>query len=209
MTSVELKNRVRTLLDESAATNGFWSDDEIYKALSDGQMEVLTQMLKRYNEKEMLLPEAFRTLVSNYQQLSITSAVNPLPNDFLFLICIRYAVASNDVNDRKPALIRGNDFNKYYHRGNGYLSSSIGQPYCTITGLNIVFEDSPVGSGSFDFDYIKKPETVDASNDPELPDFTHNAMVQYAFATLLKKDSRNTDAHQEYEVFQKMVSLLY
>ena len=52
MTRTEMLARVRTLLDE-VGTAGFWSDTEIYSALTDAQQETANYFLRILLNKKL------------------------------------------------------------------------------------------------------------------------------------------------------------
>lgn len=197
MTSAEMLARVRTNLDE--ATASFWSDNEIYRALADGQREIISHIFIVWKQKvrvnpEEPLPEVLRSLISSDSGTTTKS----LPNDFMSYLTV-YS-ATNAV----PIFVRENWRQNSWMRGNTYSTSTSAQPFCYFNATQIVFETAV----AWTMEYLKAPSDISGSTQPSLPTIAHNAVVQFAFATLLLKDS-NPIANQELQKFFLLLQNLY
>lgn len=196
MTSAEALARVRTLLDEASA--GFWTDNEIYSALTDGQNEVITIKLNEFRVKSKFdlntpLPDSLRALVTSTTGTGTTS----LAADYLHYV--------NVYTSTTPVYVRDFNFNRSHSSMNTYLASSSSTPYCYFNATQIVFETSV----SWTLDYLKQPADIaSGANPPTLEDKAMNAVIQYAFALLLKKD-KDPRADGEFAIFLQLVKNLY
>ena len=180
--------RARTYLDEVSA--GFWTQDEIYKALTDGQREVITFVLAIYKQKlsvnpDEKLPEVLRNCFNT--TTGIGSAA--LPAGFLFPLSVYTATV--------PVYMRPDGTQRGASKLNAYLASSSTQPFCSFSSTQIVFETSV----SWTMEYLQTPiSDIDATHDPALGAIAYNAMVEYATAFLLNKDE-NQRAQQHLSKF--------
>lgn len=195
--SKALKAKVRTLLDESSA--GFWSDTEIYNALSDGQREIVNIILSMYKQRSAItanekLPEVLRNVFATTN--SATGTQN-LPTDYLTYLAL-YITTTN-----VPIYVRSEGIDKH-QRVNTYLASSSSQPYVSISATQVVNETSV----TWQMDYIKTPTDLSDSADPSLAPLAYQAMVSYAVAFLLNKDE-NQRAVQEFQTFFTLTQNLY
>jgi hypothetical protein len=89
--------------------------------------------------------------------------------------------------------------------GNTYLASSTTQPYCYISGTQVIFETSV----QWTMTYFKMPTDTSGTVDPALSAIAHNAMVQYAFAFLLEKDHDERASDEFNKFFQLLKDLYY
>ena len=186
--------RVRTLLDESTA--GFFTTDEIYKALTDAQRETIAFVLSIYKAKLAVNPDEKLPEVLRVLQASTTgTGTQNLPTGFL--------QALNAYTASAPVLIRP-EGQKGFGKYNVYLASSSGQPYCTFSATQIVFETSV----TWTLEYLATPSTdIDATHDPVLGYLSYNALVEFATYFLLMKDE-NPRASQHLQRFMQTVQSL-
>ena len=188
-----LVTRVRTLLDESSA--GFFTTDEIYKALTDGQREVINFVLSIYKAKleinpDEKLPEVLRVL----QATTTGTGTQSLPSGYLFPLDVYTSAARVFI---RPERHKGMKYNTY-------LASSTSQPYCSISATQIVFETSV----TWTLDYLAMPTTdIGATVDPTLGSLSYNALVEFATYFLLMKDE-NARASQHLQRFLQSVQSL-
>lgn len=197
MTSAEMLARVRTDLDEVVAS--FWSDNEVYRALADGQREIATHIFTIWKQKIRVnpdepLPEVLRSLISTDSGTTTKS----LPSDFMSYLTV-YS-ATNAV----PIYVRENWRQTGWMKGNTYSTSTSAQPFCYFNATQIVFETAV----NWTMEYLKLPTDISGATQPALPITAHNAIIQYAFATLLLKDS-NPTAGQELQKFFLLLQNLY
>ncbi len=180
--------RIRTYLDEASA--GFWTQDEIYKALTDGQREVISFVLAIYKQKiavnpDEKLPEVLRSCF--YTTGGVGSGV--LPAGFLFPLSVYTSTV--------PVYIRPDGIQRGASKLNTYLTSSSTQPFCSFSGTQIVFETSV----TWTMEYLSLPlNDIDATHDPALSAISYNAIIEYATAFLLNKDE-NQRAQQHLSKF--------
>ena len=191
----DLETKVRTLLDEDTA--GFYTAAAIYKSLADAQREIATVFLSIFKAKQKLnkdeeCPNVLRPLIST---TTPATGTQNLPADFWDVLYIKDSITSN-----VPVRIR-NVSSAYPHNiANTYLASSASQPFCYISPTQVVFETSI----SWIMAYFKTLTDTSASVDPVLAQSAYNAMVQYAFADLLRRDS-DQRAGEEFNKFLKML----
>lgn len=187
--------RVRSLLDES--TTGFFTTDEVYKALTDGQRELIAFVLSIYKAKlavnpDEKLPEVLRVLQGT--PATGTGTTN-LPTGFLHALNVYTATA--------PVLIRP-ETQKGFGKHNVYLASTSGQPYCSFSATQIVFETSV----TWTLEYLATPTSdIDATHDPAVGHIAYNALVEFATYFLLMKDE-NPRAQQHLQRFLQSVQSL-
>ena len=214
MTSAEMLARVRTLLDESSAA--FFTDAEIYSALSDGQREVTNFALGVYRQLRAQnvnsqIPEAIKELITTATgTIAAAGLTANLPADYLEWIRADLAHTAGSV-DAYPCYYRENTLGAFAS-ANTYLAENITnqQHYFTINATQVVFFTPgavSVGS-SYTFVYFKKPTEISGAVQPILSDFTHEAIVQYAYAYILGKDQRTTEASNEYGKFRDYLARL-
>jgi len=189
-------SRLRTLLDESQAA--FWTDVEMYAALTDGQREVADMLMTLYKQKSTLnpneeLPANLRTLIAT----TTGTGTQNLPADYWRYLTIYTSTA--------PVLVRIDGLTKGTLKNNVYTASSSGFPYCSFNATQVVLETSV----AWTLEYIKTPTAIAVAVQPTLPDPTHNAIVQYALCELLIKDQKVQEANLEYQKFMQMVINLY
>ncbi len=189
--------RVRTYLDEASA--GFWTQDEIYKALTDGQREVITFVLAVYKQKlsvnpDEKLPEVLRNCFTT--TTGIGSAA--LPAGFLFPLSVYTATV--------PVYTRPDGMQRGASKLNTYLASSAAQPFCSFSATQIVFETSV----SWTMEYLQTPTSdIDATHDPSLGAISYNAIVEYAAAFLLNKDENPRAQQHLSKFFNEMQNLSF
>ena len=189
-----LETKVRTLLDEDTA--GFYTADMVYKSLADAQREIATFFLSVFKAKQKLnkdeeCPNVLRPILST--TTSATGTQN-LPADFWDVLFIK------DSSANVPIRIRNMSANYPHKLANTYLASSASQPYCYISGSQVVLETSM----SWTMTYFKTLTDTSGSVDPFLAQSSYNAMVQYAFADLLRRDE-DPRAGEEFNKFLKML----
>lgn len=202
MTSALMLSRLRTLLDESEA--GFWTDDEAYRALSDGQNEIVNIIFQR-DPNSRILKTLWKTKsgtgVSN-QAILIT--------DFKELLNAKLAVTTGD--DLKPCKVV--EYNELFlhNKDNSYLNPIVASPVVYVSastslGRLVYFEPSSASS-DYTILYITQPTELNGATQPLLPVEAQEAMIIYAFSFLLRKDLRQAEADSAYKLFLDMVNKL-
>jgi hypothetical protein len=203
MTSANLLSRLRTLLDESSA--GFWTDNECYAALSDGQNEIVNILFQRdpYNQ-------ALKTL---WKEVSITGGSNQtisIPSDFKEIINAEIAITTGET--KKACKKINYDDLHLQNSENSYLKPIIASPVIyvkstTSLGRKIYFEPSSASS-DYTIVYLTQPIGITNIAQPTLPLETQESMIVYAFSFLLRKDLRQAEADSAYKLFLDMVGKL-
>lgn len=177
MTSAQLLARCRTLLDESSA--GFFTDAEIYSALTDGQKEVANVLV---TENKQRLPETLRPLVTT---ASTSGASITLPATFWIDLTLKFGSTSGN----KQTAYREEVKSLPDREDNSYLNNEF---YYYIDDSTLYF--GKAGTQYYTFTYLVKPTTIDGSTEPILEASSHNAIVFWATAQMLFKDQRPQEA---------------
>lgn len=203
--------KVRTLLDEDSA--GFWTDDQIYNALTDGQKEVINILLKVYRAKKAIggsLSEPLRSLIS-------TKAVDPIaagegisiPSDYLDVIEIWYD--STGGTESIVYVVDGQSKKTNFLENNHYMQ---GDKVVAFLGYNkdkdqkeFSFSTISTGNAKGTLVYLAMPTDIASEQNATLPGQTHKTIVQYAYADILRRDE-DPRASNEYQQFLQMVSQL-
>lgn len=203
MTSVQMLERLRTLLDEASA--GFWSDDQCYEALSDGQEEYTAIVLAQYKARAIVnvsepIPEILRTLYSKASLLLSDVSID-LPANFLYGISVYLGGTYN-----RPLMKRELSKTIVFDQQNS-LMNPLGY-YYYITNNKMIFEISTPTSLACTIEFLIKPTDITSSINPVLPEYTHFSMIIYAYAQLLRKAQRLQEASTQYQEFISTVKYL-
>jgi len=213
MTAATMLSRVRTLLDESSA--GYWTDNEIYAALADGQNEVINILLTRYKSTGNL-PKPLTYIIKDYYDATVTSDGYEIEDDVLEIMNVMYA-AQTDGTTEYPAVIKEYSYGVEENEDNGYLSATYTRPICYIKGqisspyprLLIVKPDpDDTNKGVVRMSVVYRPENIASGKEPTLPEETHNAIVHYAVFDLLMKEERAEEAMVQNKKFTELVSVI-
>ena len=196
MDKVSMLQRLRVLLDESVQS--FWQDTDCYAALTDGQETYTEIILALFKSRSLSspsepIPEVLRPL---YRKDSDILAGNfiALPADYLYDLSFSLGGTYN-----RPLLKRLLSRTAVFDQANTYLGTQGYYYYIINNQLNIEITG---GAGtSYIFEYIAKPTAINASIDPVLPEFCHAAIVEYAFASLLRKAKLFKEADMQYQNF--------
>ena len=203
MTSALMLSRLRTLLDESSA--GFWTDNECYYALSDGQREVVNVIFKNNPNSQLL-----KALFMPKSGTDTSSSAITLPSDFKEFVVASYTTVTTE--DQYPCKIVVYDDFFLREKNNTYLAPSRANPVVyvkpdTTIGRKIYFE--PTSShADYSIVYLTEPTEISSSINPLLPAEAQEAIIIYAFSFLLRKDLRATEADGAYKLFLDMVGKL-
>lgn len=196
MTSANILARLQTLLDD--ADDGHWSSTEMYQALTDGQNAFIKKVMQLFIAKRMVnidveIPYSLRILLTSTTGTTTTT----LPSNYLLWIAVYTSSGTVFVRDKSASYSA--------KKNNTYLQSSSDQPYCSITATQIILETA-VG---YTFEYLKKPNDIDGSNNPTLEDVCLEAVLYYAFAQLLRKDKRINESNAAFQTFNYFVDQTY
>ena len=203
MDSAGLLAQLRTLLDETAEQ--FWLDSECFAALSDGQREYASTVLSQYKAKVLVnpsesIPEILRPLYKPVSSTTSTSYI-ALPSDFLYDVSLYLGGTYS-----RPLLKRELSRTIPAEQANSLLGAS--GYYYSINNSQINLEIPTPSNLSYAFNYLQKPVDIAQGTNPVLPDFTHYAIIIYAFAELLKKSQRLQEALVQYQQFIQLVKYL-
>jgi len=187
--------RVQTLLDD--LDSEYWTEADIYRALTDGQQTVITFLLSVFKIKSAQniyenVPEVLRPLLTTQSGATQTDT---LPADFLDILSCK-------VNGSEPAYQRSKNKINHFDKADTYMTGN----YFALIGSQIVFEDTIT---SYDFDYIKKPSDITAVVNPTLHTIAHIPITQYAYADLLRKDEKIEQAISQLNIFNQMMQTIY
>lgn len=185
--------RVRTLVDESSA--GFWTDTEIYSALTDGQKQVANFLLAKFQNYQRL-PEPLRPLLVNPVASFGTSIT--VPADYWYDFSLKYGSASDNKQVAERREIKG----IAGIEDNSYLTDF----YYTVDSDTINFGIS--GAQYYTLIYLKKPTAIDGSTQPILEESSHSAIVHWATSQMLLKDERPQEAQIYINLYEKEVGIL-
>jgi len=194
MTTAEAVTRLRSVLDESVAA--FWTDTEIYSALTQGQLAVISLMTdiylvkSRYTNEDIpvhLLPLA--NLVSG--SLSVTQYKFTLPTKFYTDISVKYNPTGGAA---EPCYKRKISSRHFDDRDNSYLTGH----YYSITNTELVFEEVAAATAYYQMWYLALPDDIDATHNPAVIDTTMTYVLEYALALLLNKEKRLEEANVHY-----------
>jgi hypothetical protein len=210
MTSAEMNTRVRTLLDESSAA--FWSDAQIYVALTEGQNAIIREALSYYitrGEYTGFVPSILKPLIASTGTTATTSTASySLPADFLYEIRVEFNPTATAT--LYPTRKRDNSASKQFLADNTYMANvSPNEYFYSVFGGNLVFSTVPTASGGYDLHYIKQPADLASGTDSELADIAHDVIVNFAMHSLLIKDQLYQEALAHFETgMRQLASLL-
>ncbi len=205
MISTAMLALVRTWLQESTAA--FWSDAEVYTALSTGQRELVRMAVKDYEQLSIVNPttDVLHILVPLQKAgaITITSSSGSLPSDYLHLISGTFTPTGGSAT---PILRRRQNSATAASQVNTFLTGTAAHEYYAwVAGTSLTLETSGL-AGTANIAYISIPVDIDATHNATIPDDFHNAVCQFAYGQLLKKteDETQKKSQIEYDQFQMM-----
>ena len=202
MTSANMLARVRTLLDEASA--GFWTDAEIYSALSDGQREVVDILFAKSRKHNLL-----KSLLKTASDTDTTSSAITLPTDFKEFINASYTTLTTE--DKLPCKIVDYDEIFLRDKDNTYLTPIRATPVVYLsatTGLRLIYFEPTSIHCDYSILYLKQPTEIASGTEPILPPETHEAIIMYAFSFVLRKDMRQAEADSALKTFTNLAGIL-
>ena len=198
MTSAEMLARARTLLDESSAS--FWTDAEVYAALTDGQKQVANFLMSKVQNYQRL-PEGLRPLITSLVSSETTYDYEALPSDFWYDIDLRYGVTAG----AKYPAIRRELKDASFMIGNTYLSEDF---YYTINSEYINFEAQQGDDHYYTLIYLAHPTDISALVEPILEGNTHSPIVHWAVSQMLLKDQRPLEAQIHLKLYETEIGVI-
>lgn len=210
MTTAEMLAKLGMMLDETAAA--FWTDVQKYEELAEGQNEIVKMALDRM-WGSMEVPFVLSKQVKSIDVSTVSLAYYALQADELYTIAIKYD--QNGGGTKYPCRLLGVNRNVDYDIDNTFSAPTASDPIAEFRTVSTTagwyFNPATTGSFAATTKYIKEPADIASGTEPELPSTAHNAIVQFAFATLLSKDEDTTTrarSTEELQKFYKMVETL-
>jgi hypothetical protein len=197
MTSTEMLARVRSLLDEASAS--FWSDSEIYSALTDGQQSIANYFYNLYilrssEKQDVPIPKVLEKLYTASSGTTATSNVAK-PSGYWHLISAKYAYDDTIKYNCRIEKISSATFSNL---DNTYLSATNTSPVIyedySASSVDFYFSPPPNVTAGYKIYYLKFPSAISGSSEPSLDVLVHDAIVDYAMFKLLMKDQRPNEA---------------
>lgn len=213
MTSGTMLSSLRTLLDEASA--GFYTDSELYNALSFGQRECVYYFSNLFKKARELNPSEplhrfLKPLVDSETDTATVNEIFQFNSNPIFILNASYKNSTLD-STFKPCFIR--DEGGIYDLDNDYLKPSVNSPTVEMynTG-NWYYRFRPdfdnTEGGDYIINWVKEPTDITSVINPIVAEDLHNAIVQYAFSFILRKDSRMQESGAELQKFYQMLSVL-
>lgn len=201
--------RVRSILDEANA--GYWSDAEIYSALSDGQAEVTNYALSVYQgkfkqDRGTNIPITLNNLIKTVSTtLSVSNTVT-LPTDYKLLVSV--SLAYNGSLTKAPVFITQNDSINNFENANTYLKPSISNLQCYVdsnSGLHLLKLVTAIANDPIEYVYVAMPSAISSTVEPTITEIAHNAIISFACARLLLKDEQVARSQAEIANFFQLM----
>jgi hypothetical protein len=214
MTAAQMEAAVHVLLDEVtvplATGTSFWTDEEVFASLADGQNAAIGALWADYNAKRKANPKTLLSDELNAVQFRTTAdslAANIVNAPAGYLHLINAAWDHDDTGGMKACLVVTQD-ERIFEEDNEFLAATPDMPTVAIGNPSgtTLFSFRPVYSTSAEYqlDYIKTPTDIASGQNATLPVSTHNAIVFYAVSRLLQKDSPNGERAQEIGYYMNL-----
>ncbi|MGE5433026.1 MAG: hypothetical protein ACM3QX_18255 [Syntrophomonadaceae bacterium] len=213
MTVSEAIVRLRTYLDEAGISDGFYKDTtELMTALNDGVREVVKIIFSIYRSKRVVngmekLPEVLQRYMSSNSIPVMYTPQMPMPADCMYIVGASYSVNGNNL---KPCYERSLSERDPFDQANSFLAATADAPYFYVRFGSIWFEPGITGSGACEVLYLRRPASASAVTDSlDTIEAAHNAVIQFAYSAVLRKDLRTQESLEEYQKFLGMTQQLY
>lgn len=208
MTSPEILTRVLFLLDDEDAD--YWTEDDVYKAINAAQLEIFKRALAVFIAKKG--GKLLDILRPFYKETSVVSASkkNTFPAGLEHLLGAKYEHnVSSFSGDEVPVIIQEQDDNFYIDRDNPYFSGGDENPIGWMSTQDngdscLEIETTDSNYGMIQLVYLRKPNTITSSVDPDLRDIVHDSLVQYTYSSMLLKDDQFQGSALEMKKFDTM-----
>lgn len=208
MSALEMLQRLRTLLDEKLSQ--FWDDGlDCYPALTDAQTEYAAIILLQWKARSIVNPSELipETLLELYVKSSGNIAGQNYilrPSNYLYDLSI-YLGSPYSRNLLRREVSKASKF----ETANIYIGTQ-GYFYSVKNDRFDLEIPVPTGPSGIDYilEYLKKTTTINANTNPILPEFTHQAIVVFAFATLLKKAKLIQESNAQFQEFASLVKYI-
>lgn len=187
MTTAEMVTRLRDLVDEDTAS--FFDDADIKQSLDSGQRMVASELFNKNPNHSALAP-------LKQMQLAQAYTVSTEPSTLWKLISV--------VLNSYPCRIRTGD--RRVKENNSYLAGSTTDPFVYHYNSRFDFDPTPT-SGTYDVEYYRTPSDL-TSTDPNLREEAHEAIVQYAFGDLMRKQEKFQEELAAFEKYNNIMARL-
>lgn len=190
MTQTEALSELRAMLNE--ATAGFYLDDELYKFLNSGQLEIVTLAYSKQLAMQKVDPGYQSDILRQLETVSTPVGVSTptdytnLPSDFLFILSATIAIDSGEL--RSATRLNHSDFIR--KEENSFTKATISSPKYYILGTKLYFRPTYINEASVGFVYVKNPSTVSSSQDFTLSAESHLPIIWLAYSYALAKNQR-------------------
>lgn len=206
MTSPQLNVKVRTFLDESS--EDFFSDDEIYTALSSAQLEIANVLSQAWKQKHRIDPftpvpitlQGLITTESGTIALG-TNSVSWTNTPLAVISCFWQHNGAVDA-DTTPAVEISQGENSYRLIQNPLLAD--GNFYWWNQTTLYVNPKSTSVLAEYNVTIIDTPTDIGVSTNPEIGDVAHDALCERAL-WLLMKDEQTALATQHLTLYSKLI----
>jgi len=197
---------VRTLLDEDV--EGFYLNPEIYTALTNGQREYASIIYAQFDglrkqDRNVPIPLTLLPLFVESPNIPIlsTDKVIPITSPITGLwkvIYVTYGSASTPLLERDLSSVRP------FRQANSIMNPV--NTFYAVTSTQIELENKVSASTvNYQVAYLTEPTDINATINPILPDWTHAAIVQYAYSEMLKKPKLLNEALSAFNQFIQMI----
>ena len=188
MTTAEMLATLKTRLDD-----GFWTDTELYQALTNGQREVVLYLSKTLKYAKDYIERATKNFVSDGEVIMTTRPI----------LSARYAYDGTDYYNCRIL----NVADVVSVQANTFLEPDEYDPVLYQDDEEVTILPSPAGGKSkIEYVTLKAIDPIDATHEPTLDERTHNAIVQWAYAEVLSKDeSRAGESENEKKIFYEIL----
>lgn len=223
----QLLSRVRTAVEE--ATASFYTDAEIYQALTDGQRQVANYLHSLWLKSgKKVMPKGLTPLVLHSSGTTSEDSTGYVGVTYVTITNMWELISAFYSGDSatlkaQPCEIReyDKDFTNMYMTTadgsyNSFMTATLYRPYAFVKtkyastyDVSVFFLPPKSGTaGVAYYTYLKFPTAIDGSTEPILAQPTHDAIAQYAIAFILNKDERTQESQFAYAQFEKMLQVL-
>lgn len=216
MTPSKMKDELQSLLDEQgiSADQGFYSQSDIGLGIDKAIKDLLTMAARKLTEYRLKNEEKVPFLLSYLYNKISTSIPDgdqsvALPIDFFMETSVFYA----PVTGRIPQICRMHTENNANISRNKYLGASDYDNTFQIKGANLEFGTvAQTPNGDYVLEYVKTPIAIDFDAPVEgvipMPEIAHEAIVQGAYASILRKNQDNEISTIEKRKFDEQALML-
>jgi hypothetical protein len=185
MTLQEIRELTKLQLIEDGVT--FLKDNDIDKYTNKGIKEIAIRLPTKYLNKLQSSTIIPLTGSSSY----------PLPFNYLRKIAL-------DLNGERATFVEWEEFPKLTR--NYYLTPSSTSPYYSIIA-NLIYIKPNLSTGQIYFWFIKEPQTISSTDEPELPEFSHHWLVYYNCYMGSLREGESQNAFSYLQKFESMFQI--